>query len=250
MDGDSLTLAIDCGGSGIKASVVSAAGEMLVERVRLATEYPLSPTRLIETIETIAAQLPAADRITVGMPGMIRGGRVIATPHYVRRDGPFTDIDPEVAAEWGGFDMQGALADRMGMPAMVLNDADVQGFGAISGEGLEVVLTLGTGFGTSWYQDGHVGAHLEISHLPVRKNSTYDEWLGNAARKDIGEEHWTARVLKAIDGLRAMFQWDRCYVGGGNTRHLTVSLPDDVTIVPNSAGITGGARAWEMTRRR
>jgi hypothetical protein len=39
-----LTLAIDVGGTGLKASVLDATGAMVADRVRVATKYPLPPT--------------------------------------------------------------------------------------------------------------------------------------------------------------------------------------------------------------
>jgi polyphosphate glucokinase len=241
-----LTLAIDCGGSGIKGSIVSTSGELLTERIRHETPYPLSPERLMEIIEQIAGALPAFDRVTVGMPGMIRGGRVIETPHYITTAGPFTPVDSTLRDAWFGFDLQTVLTDRLSRPTLVLNDADVQGFGVISGVGMEVVITLGTGFGTAYYLDGQVGTHLELSQAPVRKNVNYDQWIGDLARRDVGDERWSSRVLRALDAMRAVFVWDRCYLGGGNTKYVNLNLPDDVTIVPNLAGITGGAKAWEF----
>jgi polyphosphate glucokinase len=75
------TLAVDCGGSGLKASVLDVAGTMHAPRTRVPTPYPLSPDRLVQEIALLAAGLPRADRVTVGMPGMIRHGVVVATPH-------------------------------------------------------------------------------------------------------------------------------------------------------------------------
>jgi len=53
-----------------------------------------------------------------------------------------------------------------------------------------------------------------------------------------------------VDVLRPVFLWDRLYLGGGNARHITptvlAKLGDDVVIVPNSAALSGGARAWQL----
>jgi len=87
---------------------------------------------------------------------------------------------------------------------------------------------------------------LEVSRSPVRKGAIYDEWIGDRARRELGNKRWSRRVRTAIDGLRPMFLWDRCFVGGGNAARLTVDLGDDVTIVPNEAGISGGIRLWEL----
>lgn len=244
------TLAVDCGGGGIKASVLDAAGTMHVPPIRVPTRYPLPPERLVQTVVELAAQLPTADRATVGMPGMIRHGVVVATPHYVNRAGPRTAVVPELLAAWSGRDMAAELSAALGYPVIVLNDAEVHGAGVISGSGLELVLTLGTGLGSALFDGGALAPHLELSHAPVRLGATYDGWLGEHVRRRIGDGAWSRRVGRALDGLRPVFQWDRLYLGGGNARRIRptalAALGDDVVVVPNSAGLVGGVRAWTL----
>ena len=245
-----LTLAVDCGGGGIKASVLDAAGTMHAPAVRVPTPYPLPPERLVATIVEIAAGLPRAIRATVGMPGMIRHGVVIATPHYVTRSGPRSRVEPELVESWAGHDIASALAAALGYPVLVLNDAEVHGAGVVSGSGLELVLTLGTGLGSALFDGGALAPHLELSHAPVRRGTTYDAYLGEHQRQLLGDGAWSRRVRRAVDGLRPVVHWDRLYVGGGNSRRIRPAvlavLGDDVVIVPNSAGIVGGVRAWEL----
>jgi polyphosphate glucokinase len=244
------TLAVDCGGSGIKASVLDALGTLHATTVRVATPYPLPPTRLITTIQEIAAWLPPADRVTVGMPGMIRHGVVVATPHYVMRSGPHTKLDPDLVAEWAAFDMQAAIAAALSIPALVLNDAEVHGAGVISGTGTELVLTLGTGLGSALFDGGALAPHLEFSHAPVRRGTTYDSYIGQIERARLGDALWSRRVRRVVEGLRPVFWWDRLYLGGGNARRISPQvlerLGDDVVVVPNQAGIVGGVRAWSL----
>jgi len=251
MDGQGpRTLAIDCGGSGIKASVLDAAGTMHAPAVRVPTPYPLPPSGLVATLVEIAAGLPPADRVTVGMPGMIRHGVVVATPHYVMRSGPHTRPDPELVEAWAGFDMQAAVTAALGMPALVLNDAEVHGAGVISGTGTELVLTLGTGLGSALFDGGALAPHLELSHAPVRRGTSYDSYIGQIERARLGDALWSRRVRRVIEGLRPVFWWDRVYLGGGNARRVTPQvlerLGDDVVVVPNQAGIVGGVRAWNL----
>ncbi len=247
-----LTLAVDCGGSGIKASVLDAAGTMHAAAVRVATPYPLPPARLVSTITQIAGQLPPAVRATVGMPGMIRHGVVIATPHYVTEAGPRTPVEPGLVAAWAGTDMASALSAALGYPVLVLNDAEVHGAGVVSGSGLELVLTLGTGLGSALFDGGSLAPHLELSHAPIRRRTSYDAFLGEHQRRALGNAAWSRRVRRAVDGLRPVVLWDRLYIGGGNSRRISPSvldaLGDDVVIVPNSAGIVGGVRAWDLRR--
>jgi polyphosphate glucokinase len=126
----------------------------------------------------------------------------------------------------------------------VCNDADVQGLGAIRGKGVEFVITLGTGFGTSIFEDGRLGPHIELAHHPFHDNNTYEEELGDAALKKVGKRVWNRRLERAIDTLRALTWFDHLYIGGGNSRHVKLDLPADITVVDNKAGIIGGVRLW------
>jgi polyphosphate glucokinase len=226
------TLAIDIGGSGIKAALLGAGGAIIGDRQRVATPAkPVTPQALLEAIDRAATPLGGFDRVSVGFPGYIREGRVLTAPN----------LGTETLA---GFDLQGELARRWGKPVRVLNDADVQGFGAIKGHGIEMVLTLGTGAGTAIFRDGEVMPHLELAHHPVSGNKTYDEYIGNAARQKKGKKAWNKRVLKAIGILREVVRFDHLYIGGGNAKDIAFPLPTDVTIVPNTDGLTGGIGLW------
>lgn len=249
-DDGPLTLGVDCGGGGIKASVLDAQGTMHAQPTRTPTPYPLPPDRLVATIAALARALPAAERVTVGMPGMIRHGVVIATPHYITRAGPRTAVLPELVTAWAGFDMRAAVGSELGLPAIVLNDAEVHGAGVIAGAGLEMVLTLGTGLGNALYDGGTLAPHLELSQAPIRWGLTYDMYIGEHERLRLGDSHWSRRVRRVVESLRPVVVWDRVYLGGGNGRRVVASvlgsLGDDVVVVPNSAGIIGGVRAWSL----
>ena len=244
------TLTIDCGGGGLKASVVDHADAMLVAPIRIPTPYPLPPERFVESLADIALRLPAADRLTVGMPGMIRHGVVIATPHYITTAGPSTPVDPVLYKAWTGLDIRAAIERALDVPTLVLNDAEVAGAALVEGTGLELVLTLGTGLGNAMFDEGRLAPHLEMSHAPIRRRRTYDGYIGELQRRRLGNTFWSRRVARVIDGLRPVFRWDRLYLGGGNAQLIepktVASLGEDVTIVPNVAGILGGSRAWTL----
>ena len=247
---DPFTLAVDCGGGGIKASVLDAAGTLHAPPVRVPTPYPLPPQRLVQTVAELGAALPPFDRATVGMPGMIRHGVVVATPHYVTRSGPRSAVLPELVAAWAGCDVRALLEERLAVPVLVLNDAEVHGAGVVSGTGVELVLTLGTGLGSALFDGGRLAPHLELSHAPLRRSATYDSFIGQPERARLGDALWSRRVRHVVDGLRPVFWWDRLYLGGGNSRHVSPQvldrLGDDVVVVPNQAGIVGGVRAWSL----
>lgn len=244
------TLAIDCGGGGIKASVLDDAGTMRAQPTRVPTPYPLTTALFVETLVDVAAMLPKAERATVGLPGMVRHGVVVSTPHYVTKAGPRTRVLPELVEQWSGFDAQRALSEAFGIPTRVLNDAEVHGAGVIAGAGLEVVMTLGTGLGFAVFDGNRLAPHMEMSQAPVRWGLSYDTYIGEHERRRLGDALWSRRVAKVVEGLRPVFLWDRLYLGGGNSRHVTPAvvtrLGDDVVIVPNSAALVGGARVWQL----
>lgn len=226
------TLAIDIGGSGIKAALLDESGHMIGERHRVTTPpTPIAPEALVHAIDEAIAPLGPFDRASVGFPGYIRDGRIVTAPN----------LGSETL---GGFDLQGRLAAHWGKPVRVLNDADVQGFGAIKGRGIEMVVTLGTGFGTAIFRDGVVMPHLELAHHPLSGNKTYEDYVGNAAREKKGKKTWNKRLARAIDVLRDVVRFDHLYIGGGNAKHITFELPADVSTVPNTDGLTGGIGLW------
>lgn len=244
------TLAVDCGGGGIKASVLDAAGTMHAQPVRTVTAYPLSPQRLVDTIASLASQLPPADRVTVGMPGMIRHGIVVSTPHYVTRAGPRTKVLPELVTAWSGCDLRAAIGERLALPTLLLNDAEVHGAGVIAGAGLEMIVTLGTGLGNAIFDGGRLAPHAELSRGLARWGLTFDEYIGEHERLRLGDAMWSRRVRQVVESFRPVYLWDRLYLGGGNSRRITPQvldrLGDDVVVVPNTAGIVGGVRAWTL----
>jgi polyphosphate glucokinase len=240
------TLSVDIGGTGLKASVLDATGAMVADRVKLATTYPMPPEKLVSMLTKLVAPLPAAERASAGFPGMVRNGHVLSAPHFSTKEGPGTPVDDDLKQLWWRYDLATALIAAFGLPTKVANDADIQGMAVISGNGLELVITLGTGFGTGLFYDGSLMPHLEIAHQPFRKGETYNDQLGEAARKDVGEERWNKRVHKAITNLRGMTFFDHLYIGGGNSRRVKRDgLYDDVAIIDNTAGILGGIKLWD-----
>lgn len=242
------TLSFDIGGTGLKAAVLDASGVLIGERVRTPTTYPLPPDVMVRDLIALAGRLPAFDRISAGFPGYVRGGRVLSAPHFVTKAGPGTKVVPQLVAAWDRFDLAGALDAALGHPTRVANDADVQGSAVVSRKGVELVITLGTGIGTAIFEEGVLAPHLELAHHPLRRDLTYNEYIGEAARKSLSNKRWNDRVLRTIDVLRALVFFDHLWIGGGNSARVKAELPADVTLVDNSAGLRGGIALWETQR--
>ena len=243
------TASLDFGGSSVKSLVLNSAsiavGQPAVEIVR----YPFSPSAFLEMV---SRHVPACfDRLSVGLPGVIRGGIVVHTPHYITSAGPGTPIDPVLSAEWTNFPLQDKLAETFGVPTLVVNDAQMAAAGVVSGIGCEVVLTLGTGLGFALVEDGQLSPHLEISHAPFRDGLTFDDALGENSRCDHDPHEWSELVSQAIDTLWPVFRWDRLYLGGGNAAKLTTPVrrhleARGVIFLAYEAGASGGTKLWEL----
>jgi polyphosphate glucokinase len=228
-------LAIDIGGTGLKAAVIDGNGKMLSERVRVATPHPCTPEQMADTLAKLVKPLLEQHhptRMSMGFPGVVRENRVLTAPN-IGDEG------------WHGVPLAEMLAKRAGgLPVRMINDAEMQGLAAIEGHGIEFVLTLGTGAGTALFRDGELMPHLELAHHPVSKNRTYDEYIGGHARESAGDKQWNKRVEKVIGVLERLVNYDRLWIGGGNAVNLKFDLPANVAIVSNAAGIEGGARLW------
>lgn len=230
--GEVATLAIDIGGSGLKATVLDRNGSMLADRVRVETPAVSPPTVIVEALVELVKPLPPFDRISIGFPGVVRNGCVLTAPNLGTE-------------EWHGFPLADALGARLGdKPTRLLNDAEVQGYGVIRGRGLEFVITLGTGVGSALFRDGELMPHLELAQFPFKKK-TLDDYIGDSTLEKIGVKKWNARVETVIEAVRTLLNFDTLYIGGGNARKLSIDLAEDVKIVSNDAGLTGGIRLWE-----
>src|SRR5579884_45729 len=161
------TLAVDIGGTGIKASVLGPDGTALADRVRVPTTYPMGPAKLVEVVGGLTGRLPAFERVSAGFPGVVRKGLVLTAPHFVTEKGPGSRVSADLQKQWQGFDLAGPLAARLSAPTRVANDADLQGAAVVTGRGLEMVVTLGTGVGTALFMDGRLAPHLELAHHPL-----------------------------------------------------------------------------------
>ena len=108
-----------------------------------------------------------------------------------------------------------------------------------------MVLTLGTGMGSSVFSNGHLVPNLELGHHPFIGGHTYEELVGKAALTADGYRKWSLHVAMAIEQILHTWNPHVLYLGGGNAKKLKIDLPENVRIVPNVAGILGGIRLWE-----
>jgi len=223
-----VTLAIDIGGSGIKAMLLSPTGKPLTDRERILTPAIPTPHAVLAVMDQLIKPLPAFDRASVGFPGVTKHG--------------ITYTAVNLHPDWAGFRFQAELEKRWKKPVRVANDAAIQGYGAVKGEGIEMIVTLGTGMGSALFVDGHL-CPLELGHHPWRKK-TYEDYIGIRGLENHGKDKWNKRVQEAIKQIQFTFNLDHLYLGGGNTKKIEFKMPQHVTIVSNEAGLLGGVALW------
>jgi len=225
-----ITLCFDIGGSGIKAMLLDANGKPVSERQRVVTPAIPTPTAVLEAMDELRKLLPDFDRVSTGFPGVLKHGVT------------FTAVNLHPA--WMNFHFQSEIEKRWKKPARVANDASIQGYGAIHGDGVEMMITLGTGMGSSLFTNGHLCPGLELGHHPWRKK-TYEDYIGRRGLDKYGRKKWNELLQEAIQQTSLTFNWDHLYLGGGNTKKIDFDLPKDVEIVSNDTGLLGGVTLWK-----
>ena len=225
------TLCIDIGGTGIKMIVLDPDGHPINERARELTPKPATPQAMLAVMRDMVQKQPRFDRVSAGFPGIVRQGITLSAAN--------------VDSSWLHFDLGAALHNVTGVPTRVINDADLQGYGVITGEGVEMVLTLGTGVGSAMFLNGRLVPNLELGHHPFQKDKTYEERLSDAELKEHGKQKWSKRVGEMIEVLSAIFNYDHLHIGGGNAEHIKFELPPNVSIFDNVDGMTGGIALWD-----
>jgi polyphosphate glucokinase len=230
-----LTLAIDVGGSSIKAIILRDDAKNISARSLINTPRPATPDAIVATLIDLIATMGSYDRLAIGFPSVVEAGTTRGA----------INLHPN----WDGFPLAQVLHNKLGKPIKIANDADVQGCGAIAGHGVELVVTLGTGFGSSLFLNGKLLRNLELGQHIFGDRETYEDRLGQAALDRVGVEIWNARLLEAIATLYKLFNYDHLYIGGGNARLVILDLPPNLTnkvaIVSNDLGLIGGLALWQ-----
>lgn len=224
-------LTIDIGGTGIKAGLLSKDGMFLAPPRRCSTPKN-SPEKMLAAIADLADGIGEFDAISIGFPGSIKHNIILTAPNLG-------------SDSWHGINFAALVEAHFQRPTKLVNDATLHGLGIISEQGLEVVLTLGTGMGFALFLNGIPAPQIELGRHTAGEEPSYDDFVGNAALQKLGEERWKQRVQEAIQRIARLVNFDTLYLGGGNARLFSDSeLPADVRRAENEAGLTGGIKLW------
>lgn len=230
-------LSVDVGGTSIKACILSPKGDSLSEYKKIATPKNSKPEVVIEVISQLVKELDQEfGKVSIGFPGYVKNGIVHTAPNLAKD-------------KWIQIDLAQQISDLLNKPVRLINDADQAALGIVSGEGFEIVLTVGTGFGTALVYDGELFPHFELAHFPVSKTKDYDDYIGTKAFDKIGKKDWNDRLEQIIQTYKTVFNYDTLYIGGGNSKHITFQLDHNIKLVTNKDGIKGGAKLWQVAEK-
>jgi polyphosphate glucokinase len=235
---------IDVGGSGIKGAPVDTdTGELLAERARIKTPKPATPQAILETSVEVVRQSGWDGPVGCGFPAVIKGG-VVQTA---------ANIDKAAI----GFDMQGRLEQELGSSVRVINDGDAAGLAEMrwgagrEEDGLVLMLTLGTGIGTSVFIGGRLLPNTELGHIEIKGEDGEHRASDNARKRDgLSWKEYAGRLDEYIHKIEDLLWPDLIVVGGGISKksdkffpHLTARTPIVRAQMLNEAGIAGAALA-------
>jgi polyphosphate glucokinase len=224
-----ITLAIDIGGTGLKIQALSPEGLAISDRLRVPTPNPATTTAVLTALDELKVSVPLFDRVSVGFPGVIKQGKTLTA----------ANLDPG----WVGFPLAKTLEKRWGKPTRMANDCAVGGYAVIKGHGVELVITLGTGMGSAIFTEGVLCPGLELGHHPWRKK-TYEDYLGKRGLEKYGVKRWNKLLERAIEQTAATFNWDVLYLGGGNSKKITLKHGTNIKIISNEEGLLGAMALW------
>ena len=216
-------LVVDIGGTHVK---VLATGQ------KQHREFPSGPKltarQMVAGVKKVANGWKY-DAVSIGYPGVVINNRPLAEPWNL---GP----------GWAGFNFEAEFK----CPVKVVNDAAMQALGSYK-SGKMLFLGLGTGLGSAMVVDGIVEP-MELGHLPYRRR-TFEDYVGVAGRKRLGQKKWEQAVRDVIARLIAALEPGDVVLGGGNVNNLT-RLPPGCRAGDNANAFVGGFRLWQKPRRR
>ena len=224
-------LVVDVGGTSVKildsgSSGSARAGEVLADPRKFTSGPTMIPELMVSGVKELARDWNY-DAVSIGYPGVVIRGRVMAEPY-------------NLALGWVGFDFEKAF----GCPVKILNDAAMQALGSYQG-GLLLFLGLGTGLGSALIADDGVVVPMELAHMAYRK-ATYEDYLGIRGLQRLGKKKWRRHIGFVIAQLTAVLHPDDVVLGGGNVKKLH-ELPPGCRAGDNANAFVGGFRLWQET---
>lgn len=219
-------------------------GRLITDRLRVPTPTPSTPAAVAEVVAEVVGRFGWDGPVGVTLPCVIKDGRALTA----------ANVDPA----WRHTDARALLSAALGgREVAVLNDADAAGlaevrFGAGRGElGVVLLLTFGTGIGSTLFLDGKLVPNTELGHLEVDGQDAERQAAASVRdEQHLSWEEWAPRVSRYLRVLEDLVWPDLVIAGGGVSKKADKWLPllqVRSRVLPaalrNDAGIVGAALA-------
>ncbi len=238
-------LGIDVGGSGVKGAVVDTdTGELLSERIRIATPKPSTPEKIAGVVQELVGQLDYSGPVGCSFPTVVDDGRALTAGN--------------IDESWKGTRVDELFEQSTGLKFVVHNDADVAGIAEMTigaGRGLAgtvIMITIGTGLGSGVFYDGMLIPNIELGRMPGKDGKPIEFYAGDRARKadDLSWSEFGERFNYFLQRVSRVFAPAHFIIGGGASKKLPkfadkLDIDASVSVAQfrNNAGIVGAAIA-------
>lgn len=236
-------LGIDIGSYGIKGCMVDTQrGEIISERKSTPPLQDTTPHKILAKMHQIVKKEFRWDGpVGCAFPAPVNKGIVLSAKR--------------ISDSWIDANAEQLFSEITDNPVSVINDTDATGlaemnFGAgQKQEGLTIVLTVGTGIGSSLFMDGRLVPNSELGLMEIR-GITVEERASNKSRKEEGirKKTWAKRLQLVLEHLEKIFHPNLFILGGQLSRKADKTFPYikiTTTFKPasflNDASIVGAA---------
>ena len=182
---DWVVVGLDNGGTTNNGTILDSCGLFLLDQMaEVPSDVREGPDKAVESLVVSVEQvlkltgvpITAVKAVGLDTPGPASGDGVISSKGATN----FGHVG------WRGFDIRGALAERLGLPVIYNNDGNSAAlyahhvrFGAESGQRSSVAAIVGTGLGGGIIQGGQIvrgaaGMAGELGHVPIPLDGLLD----------------------------------------------------------------------------
>ncbi|MFN1835717.1 polyphosphate--glucose phosphotransferase [Balneola sp. MJW-20] len=212
-------LGIDIGSYGIKGAIVDTEKGVIVSKKKTTDKIEdTRPHKLISKLHKVVKKFEWDGPIGCAFPAAVSNGVVLSC---TRMDEGWVDADADhLFSEITGCDVR------------VINDTDATGlaemtFGVGKGQkGTVIVLSVGTGIGSSLFVDGILVPNTELGMMEI-KGISVEERASNKVRKEEGirKKTWAKRLQLVLEHYEELFHPNLFILGGQLSKKADKTFP-------------------------
>ncbi|MDZ7683609.1 MAG: ROK family protein [Fodinibius sp.] len=213
-------LGIDIGSYGIKGCIVDTEkGEIISERKSTPPLDDSTPHKVLALLhQVVCKDFQWAGPVGCAFPAPVNKGIILSSKR--------------IHDSWVDADAEQLFSDITDNPVSVINDTDATGLaemqfgGGQNQAGVTIVLTVGTGIGSSIFMDGQLVPNSELGFMEIR-GITVEERASNKSRKEEGirKKTWAKRLQLVLEHLEKIFHPNLFILGGQLSRKADKTFP-------------------------